>query len=133
MRTHRLNLLHASRLRPLAACLAIVFSTEVFSATAVDDQAAAPIHPVASPRSARSLAGTAFQSANGKSAIAAPDYPTTTFLVTNCNDAGQDSLRGAVIAANALGGDATIEFDLSAVGCSTITLSTGEIDISVNN
>jgi hypothetical protein len=42
--------------------------------------------------------------------------------VTNCDDAGPDSLRAAY--ANAIGGD---EVDLTALTCSLITLTTGEL------
>src|ERR1700761_1701001 len=64
---------------------------------------------------------------------ALPASPTNTFVVKNCNDAGADSLREAVQSANQLGGDATIQFDLNVMGCSTITLTTGEIDVTVDS
>jgi hypothetical protein len=48
--------------------------------------------------------------------------------VTNCNDSGSGSLRQAVI--DAASGD-TVDFALSPV-CSTITLTSGEIEITKN-
>ena len=48
--------------------------------------------------------------------------------VTNCNDSGAGSLR-AVIAASASGD--TIGFDTAAMSCSTITLTTGQLQIDV--
>ena len=61
-----------------------------------------------------------------------PNIPIATLLVTNCNDDGPDSLRAAVAIANANDGW-TIEFDLSQMQCSTISLTTGEIEITANN
>ena len=93
MRTRRLNTLQVSRLRPLAACLAIAFSADI---------------------------------------LAAPgdNYPDTILLVQNCDDAGANSLRASVDTANTLSGDVTIEFDLNAMQCSAITLTSGEISIT---
>lgn len=58
------------------------------------------------------------------------DPPSTTLLVQNCDDSGPDSLRDAVDTANALTGDVTIQFDLNAMQCSTITLTSGAIEIT---
>jgi hypothetical protein len=109
MRTRRSNPLHVSRLRPLAACLAIAISGEIFAGSVAGDPAVAPIHPSAAQRNARVTpwTGAALQMAFGKSA-GVPDHPTTTLTVKNCDDAGQDSLREAV----GLAPDgAAIEFD----------------------
>ena len=54
--------------------------------------------------------------------------PQSTFTVSNTNDAGQGSLRQAVLDANANAGADTITFDPSVTG--TITLTSGEISIT---
>jgi hypothetical protein len=77
--------------------------------------------------------GRAHAASAAEVAIAAPYQPNATFVVKNCNDAGTDSLRAAVAASNMLGGDNSIEFDLNAMQCSTISLSTGQIDITTSN
>lgn len=61
------------------------------------------------------------------------NQPMTTFVVKNCNDDGPDSLRAAVQAANTLGVDSAIEFDPNSMQCSTITLQTGSIDVTLDN
>ena len=53
----------------------------------------------------------------------------TTFTVTNTNDAGVGSLRQAVIDANSSAGADNIIFD-SSLNSSTITLTTGEIEVA---
>lgn len=58
----------------------------------------------------------------GTSAVAA------TLLVTNCNDAGNGSLRAAL--ATAHNND---RVDLTALTCGTISLATGELSITVDN
>jgi hypothetical protein len=99
-------------LRPLVACLAIASSIEANASAGTDTQTTAPAVSFGAP----------------------PNQPTSIFLVQNCNDAGQGSLREAVNAANATGMDSTIKFDTGAMlGCSTITLSTGEIGVSLDN
>jgi hypothetical protein len=67
--------------------------------------------------------------------LAAPgqDQPDTVLLVQNCDDAGANSLRDTVDTANMVSGDVTIEFDLNAMQCSTITLTSGEIKITNDN
>jgi hypothetical protein len=50
------------------------------------------------------------------------------FTVTNLNDAGDGSLRQAIVDANNNAGADTVEFDATAVG--TINLSTGELTIT---
>lgn len=57
-----------------------------------------------------------------------PPVPATSIPVTNCNDSGAGSLRDAVSAAN--DGDT---IDMTALACSTITLTSGAIAIGQNN
>jgi len=60
---------------------------------------------------------------------APPRQPSsTTRFVTTCDDSGTGSLRDAVLAA--ANGDT---IDLSGLACSTITLTTGAIDVDVDN
>jgi hypothetical protein len=56
---------------------------------------------------------------------AVPNRPAATLLVTNCDDAGPGSLRDTVNF-TAMSGDTV---DLSALPCSTITLTTGAINV----
>jgi len=58
----------------------------------------------------------------------APSAPTTTIVVTNCEDSGAGSLRDAVN--NAVSGDI---IDLTQLACSTITLTSGTIATSDND
>src|SRR4051812_33877451 len=119
MRVHPESSLRKSRLRSLVACLALALGTDLSASTmqAVDFSR-----------------GGANAPSNNKPFKTSPESPTSTFMVKNCDDAGADSLRDAIDAANVLGSDATIQFDTSAMmGCSTITLSTGEIDIGLDN
>ena len=109
-----------SKLRPLALCLAVALSADVCAApngTASWD--------VSVPRATLHETSPMF-----RASAAVPNQPHTTLLVKNCNDDGPDSLREAVSAA---GEDATIEFDLAAMGCSTITLTTGQIEVTADN
>ena len=46
---------------------------------------------------------------------------------------GWYSLRAAVMASNTLGGDNTIAFDLNSMQCSTISLTTGQLDVTTPN
>ena len=65
----------------------------------------------------------------GGSALLASGASATNFPVSNLNDAGAGSLRGAVLAANANAGPDTISFN--GTGASgEITLTTGEISIT---
>lgn len=132
MRTHRLNTLRVSRLRPLAACLAIAFSADILASPIIGVQAIAQIDPAGEPRTAHTerWAGAGLQSSLRNSEATAPDHPSTTLIVKNCNDSGAESLREAIGAAP---DNAAIEFDLAQTPCSTITLTTGEIKISVDN
>ena len=133
MRTHRSNPLCVPRVRPLAACLAIAFGMGICAASAARDHVAAPIRPTERNANLEAVAGAAFQSIFAKSFETEPNLPAATFVVKNCDDAGPDSLRDAIAAANSLNVDSAIEFDLNAMGCSTITLSTGQITISVHS
>ncbi len=54
-----------------------------------------------------------------------------THTVTNCNDSGAGSLRATIGAASTVSGD-IVNFN-SPLGCSTITLSSGEIVIAQDN
>lgn len=131
MRTHRLPL-NACRLRPLATCLALMFSTELMAATTplsprvpvdvVLPPASPESHAAAPPRARQDL-----QSSD-------PSHPhATTLLVTSCTDNVSGSLRDAVQTASGLSGDVTIEFDLDQMQCSRITLLYGEIAITNQN
>jgi hypothetical protein len=121
----------ACRLRPLVVCLAIACGGQV-GAALIDNEpaiASSAVSQVSGMDLARPFAGFAFLPASELP----PEHPTATFVVKNCDDDGQDSLRATIAAANALGVDSAIEFDLTAMGCSTITLTTGEIDVTVKN
>jgi hypothetical protein len=108
-------------LRPLVICLGLALDAQASPALANWDTVATLTSTVGAHVQLPGIAST-------------PDVPSSTFLVQNCNDAGQGSLREAVNAANMAGMDATIQFDTNAMmGCSTITLSTGEIGITLDN
>ena len=61
---------------------------------------------------------------DGANSPSAPAHAGSTVPVTNCNDSGAGSLRDAVAAAAS--GDTV---DLTHVGCSVITLTSGQIEI----
>lgn len=63
-------------------------------------------------------------------AQAAYDYTLATFTVTNTNDSGIGSLRQAVLDANAAAGADEIVFRLRGSGAKTITLTSGQLEIS---
>jgi hypothetical protein len=126
MRANDVNSPRTAQVRPLVACLAIAFGAEIGTAAAM---AHLPITATASV----GVTGESVSSSIAAPAAGMEDHPTTAFLVQNCDDAGPGSLRDAVNAANMLGVDATVQFDLNAMGCSTITLKTGEIEITVDN
>jgi hypothetical protein len=86
-----------STLRPLAAALSIAFASCIVSSAATARTELA-------------------------AAVSIPPVVRGAIPVTNCNDSGSGSLREAYF--NALDGDA---IDLSNVGCSTITLTTGAL------
>lgn len=119
MRTYHETLPRNLRLHPLVACLVLAFGADLGASTTKG--AEAPRLWTAAPIDAALLKTSS-------------ENPTSTFIVKNCDDAGQDSLRDAVGSANMQGGAATIQFDANAMmGCSTISLSTGQIDIGIND
>ena len=91
------------RQRALAACVAAICAVTVSEVSAA---AQAPVAAVA----------------------AMPSAPNTTIVVTNCDDSGAGSLRDAVN--SAVSGDV---IDLTQLGCSTITLSSGTVASSAND
>jgi hypothetical protein len=129
-----LNCTVASRLRmqPMAACLALSLAAASTASLAADAPA---ITGAAFPHG--DLAGfpgpTDLPIYAGRSAIAnhhasmhaAPNRPAATLTVTNCDDNGPGSLRDTVNF-TAISGDTV---DLSALPCSTITLTSGAIGI----
>ncbi len=105
------NVLPISALKPIAVGLGIALSAHAFAG----DHVASRIVHLAAPNRE-------------------PHFPNGIFVVKNCADSGPDSLRDAIYSANAAAMDSSIEFDVSAMmGCSTITLSTGEIGITLDN
>jgi hypothetical protein len=110
------------RRRPLAVCLAtaLLISTGQFGAVA---------HGVSAtgvPRGQSTSIASANLPGRLPAATAKPDAVTAVRTVTNCNDSGSGSLRGAIDNAN----DTDI-IDLTALACSTITLTSGEIAVTV--
>ena len=110
------------RRRPLAACLAtaLLISTGQLGALAHGISAASGL----SGQSGLN-ASTNFP-ARVPAQAAKPDAITTVRTVTNCNDSGSGSLRDVIGSAN----DTDI-IDLTALACSTITLTSGEIAVTV--
>lgn len=110
MRTNRPTHAILPRLRPLAACLAACIATSAGSTPA---QNASPLLPAGmlAPRSASAPVS------NG-----APLAPSSTRVVSNCNDSGAGSLRDALT--GAANGDTV---DLTQLACSRISLTTGAI------
>ena len=131
MSAHRL-LLNASHRRPLAAGLALLFSSELMAAT-VAMRSYTPVDTIpVSVEFDSDVAASSHTEDRQRSAI--PKNPsTTTLLVTSCLDNVSGSLRDAVQTASGLSGDVTIEFDLSQMQCSKITLLYGEIAIANQN
>lgn len=128
----------AARLTPLAACLGIALAAGTTSA------GAAP-HPIPLSRHALLYArGQALPSvaqrrqkfhaieqafrATHPHVAPVPGHVAATLPVTNCNDSGAGSFRDAVTTAG--NGDTV---DLSALPCSTITLTTGAVATGVDN
>ena len=113
----------------LVVCLAIACSGQIGAASVPIGASPPVLHNGAS----RPTTGIPFAGAVSPASEPAPEHPAATFLVKNCDDDGQDSLRAAIAAANTLDVDSAIEFDLNAMGCSTITLETGQLTVSVDN
>ena len=128
------------RLKPLASCLALAL------ALSTGTVAAAPARPIADRPVISELlpnwrpSETPFHRTEQNAAMAMrypalqplpqriPQVPAGSVPVTNCNDSGAGSLRDAV---NTAVSGQTI--DLTATGCSVITLTTGHIFINQEN
>ncbi len=123
---------------PLALSLSLVLAAGVVSdAFAVDHSAgiSAVRERIAQQRQSPSVQAAVqaqrhnrLERARAKAAASAAPAPLGAAAVTNCNDSGADSLRNAV--ENANDGDVV---DLTALACSTITLTTGSIVVDVDN
>jgi hypothetical protein len=100
------------RRRQLALCLGVTFALGSQAAFANVEKFATPPQP--GQLSAAKLAAPHH-----------PAHPTTTFLVTSCDDAGPNTLREAAAAAAA--GDT---IDLTTLTCSTISLTSGSIGVN---
>lgn len=120
---------NALRPTPLLAALALALSMNLSVATAAESSSAAlewpPIAPPGALAAAGGARGAAWQSAGAQRP---PGRPATTLVVTNCNDAGPGSLRQAL--GSAVNGDT---IDLTTLGCSRITLTTGALSIAAND
>lgn len=114
-----------STLQPLAACLAACLSTTTppLHADSRLDALQARVEDgrfVVPPALLQRLRDT--------TGLAAPAAPTSTLVVTNCDDSGAGSLRDTIGAAAS---DDTI--DLTQLACSRITLTSGAIVLGQNN
>lgn len=109
--------------RPLAVCLAAVLGLDpAFGGDATVGHG----HPA----SAFSLgAGLPLNRQTSSSRVEGADAsaPSNTLRVTNCDDTGPGSLRDAAARVEQMG-----TIDLTGLGCSTITLSTGAIHLTVD-
>jgi hypothetical protein len=85
-------------------------------------------HSFARVRAAPLVAGLALALGLDRSANSAAETEVPAIVVANCHDSGAGSLRAAVLVAAE--GETV---DLSALACSTITLSSGEIDVDQDN
>jgi hypothetical protein len=119
-------------MRPIAACLAwslAAASAAPFAADAPGATGAALSRDFLSnlrgPLALSTYAAPSAIANHLASTHAAPNRPSATLLVTNCDNAGPGSLRDTV-SFLAVSGDTV---DLSALPCSTITLTTGAIDV----
>src|SRR5690242_18063361 len=72
--------------------------------------------------------GCALPTAQGRASVQSPRLGGNTIVVTNCDDSGAGSLRDAI--ASAVSGD---EVDFTNLGCSTITLTSGELEVGVDD
>ena len=119
------NNLSMVALRPLATCLAIALATTLPSLVHADPR----LRPAfVGQRLAPSLQRGSMQGHHAPSAKSVPIRPAATTPVGNCDDDGAGSLRAVVGAA--IDGDT---IDLSALTCSTITLTSGAIMVDVDN
>ncbi|MEP7043166.1 MAG: right-handed parallel beta-helix repeat-containing protein [Dokdonella sp.] len=142
-----MNMSSPLHLKPLAACLAAALAIVPAGALLAD-----PAHPLASPRPAHAIKrshvaqllatssgltrkGLSLRqvmeeaAASARAARPAPaDRPAGVVAVTSCDDAGPGTLRDAV--ANAVSGDVV---DLSGLSCSSISLTTGAINVTVDS
>ncbi|HEY0179318.1 MAG TPA: choice-of-anchor Q domain-containing protein [Dokdonella sp.] len=126
---------HRSRLQPspLHAALALAIGAAApFGGVALAAHGAG--QPFAAPPTANAPAASRFAPGDPRAAFVdavlrrvPPPRPAAAVAVTNCDDAGPSSLREAV--ENAVSGDIV---DLTGLGCSTITLTTGVLATSVD-
>jgi hypothetical protein len=123
----RSSLHRCARLRPLAFGLALAFGSAV--AGPHDDALPGNELDTAIPNGLSSVDRTLFRKQLERlAARTAPQVPATSIPVSNCNDNGAGSLRDAVD--SAVEGDT---IDLTALDCSTITLTSGAIAIGVDD
>ena len=116
MRTHRLNTLRVSRLRPLAACLAIAFSAVILRGADRSRAAIAQSTRAAnrswSSNDSHSVCGRRRRIDRRAEFRKTPDkgIPSTTFMVTSCDD----SRPGSTSRSNRLGHEQRYDhFDLT--------------------
>jgi hypothetical protein len=134
MKLARTRTARAPRVRSLAACMAAAFGVASGHVIAVEQPTAAggssnSASAPASPREA-AIASAAATNRHLRGADSLwhpaphrlPDVPASSIPVTNCDDSGSGSLRQAL--QDAASGDT---IDLTATGCSRITLTTGSI------
>jgi hypothetical protein len=121
MRTRRSNPLHASRLRPLAACLAIAFSATTFADPRGD-------HSTQLPDSVQKW-DRALDTQDSSDQPATPQI----WLVQNCSDHDPNSLRDIIENPNNAKSGDTVDLSQLPALCgavsSEITLTTGEIAV----
>jgi len=132
MRTpHRSPLLPAFGKAPLAIGLALILGSSAAGAAANAPLLGAGLWPALGSQSRfPDQRGTFLPQlrAHGASVTSAPRRPAATIVVGNCDDSGAGSLRDAVT--NAVSGDV---IDLTALDCSSITLTTGSLTTSVDD
>ena len=127
---------HGPRLKPLASCLALALalSTGTVAATTsklLDRPAISTLLPnwqssgTPFKRAEHDRSELALYPALRPSAQPIGNVPTGSVPVTNCDDSGPGSLRDVI--AGAVSGQT---IDLTATGCSSITLTTGDIFIT---
>lgn len=117
-------------LRPLAACLALALAGGSLAAPVPIPPGSLPgMHARAAATPAAREGRRARKPAAHRLAPARPAAPGNTWSVENCDDDGSPETLRSVIAA-AASGDI---IDLSALTCSTITLSSGAIRVDVDD